>query len=413
MFKRNMQTRAMVKRIIGLSLSLAMVLSLTFTGKVNAEDDVFTTDEFYEEIDNYFNESTDMSNDYSDYQNQNDTDFIEGDSTYYDEHNGFDDYYDYQDGYNFEDFESHDDDYNWVDDFTIPDDTPDYNYDYYSYDDFDFGVFEYMPYSEEDFFFMDDYFEEFEEEEHIPGEKFLKTPKTIQYTFDKNNQYPKYIDTGISVSDEAGIDGDMLKELFRQISIRKNIKIVEDINRVMALLDGKLVVVEGSVTDGETLEKLFEETSVKVKIQPTRVGGKFNLADYLEYKGEILVEVNGEKINLISDPVIENSRVLFPIRSIGEAMGADVKWDKEKQEAIVKKDNKTIVFKADSDIVTVDGVEYLISNKTHLNTKEDRILSVLNLLVNELDGEMYWDRTNSILKIETAQEEINPDADFR
>lgn len=410
MFKEQTHKRTLVKKFLGISLSLVMVLSLTFTGKVNAENDVPNVnaendvpnvDEFYDEIDSYFNESSDVNNG---------TGFTEDDSSYYDEYDDFDDSY-YDDYY--------DDD--WVDNFIIPEDTTDYDdysYDYshdYSYKDFNYGIFDYMPYGEDDFIFYDDFFyDELEkEEEHIPGKKFLKTPKTIQYTFDKDSQYPKYIDTGITVSDEAAIDGDMLKELFRQISVRKNIKIVEDLNRVMALVDGKLIIVEGNVTDGETLEKLFEETSISVKVQPTRAGGKFNLADYLEYKGEILVEVNGEKINLISDPVIENSRVLFPIRSIGEAMGADVKWDKEKQEAIVKKDNKTIIFKANSDIVTVDGVEYLLSNKTNLNTEEKRLLSVLSLLVNELDGEMYWDRTNSILKIETAQEEINPDADFR
>lgn len=419
MFKEQIPKKTLVKKFLGISLSLVMMLSLTFTGKVNAENDVPNVDEFYDEIDSYFNESSDVNNGIG---------FTGDDSSYYDE---YDDYYDYQDNYNFGDFDGYDDfddsyyddyyDDDWVDNFIIPEDTTDYddyNYDYsydYSYEDFDYGIFNYMPYGEDDFIFYDDFFyDELEkEEEHIPGKKFLKTPKTIQYTFDKDSQYPKYIDTGITVSDEAAIDGDMLKELFRQISVRKNIKIVEDLNRVMALVDGKLIIVEGNVTDGETLEKLFEETSISVKVQPTRAGGKFNLADYLEYKGEILVEVNGEKINLISDPVIENSRVLFPIRSIGEAMGADVKWDKEKQEAVIKKDNKTIIFKANSDIVTVDGVEYLLSNKTNLNTEEKRLLSVLRLLVNELDGEMYWDRTNSILKIETAQEEINPDADFR
>lgn len=390
-----------------------MVLSLTFTGKVNAEDDEVAVDvnEYLEEIEDYFNEA---DGDYNGYEMEDGTNFVEDD--YYEDDYFFNDYEDY----NYDDYY----DYNWSDEFII--ETPDYSYDYdyssddyYSYDYFDyyyddFGYFEYMPYNEEDFFFMDDYFfDEYEKEEHVPGQNFLRTPKTIQYTLEKNSKYPKYIDTGLIVYDEEGIDGNKLKELFRQIAVRKNIKIVEDLNRVMALVDGKLIIVEGNVTDGETLEKLFENTSIDVKVQPTRAGGKFNLADYLEYKGEIVVEVNGEKISLVTDPVIENSRVLFPIRSIAEAMGAGVKWDREKQEAVIKKDDKTIVFKANSDIVTVDGIEYLLSNKTHLNTEEQRLLSLLSLLVNELDGEMYWDRTNSILKIETAQEEINPDADFR
>lgn len=426
MFKKDMPIKTIVKKFIGIGLSLVMILSLTFVNKVRAEDDIPNVNEYYNEIENYFDEPS-VGNDNANY--------IENDNTFNNEDDYYDDYYDYQDDYDFGNFDDYDDDgydyndnyeddyyddysdYDWTNDFTFPNETNtnhDYNYDY-SYEDFDYGIFDYMPYPDDGFVFYDDYFEdEFEEEkEHVPGEKFLKTPNTIQYTFDKNSKYPKYFDTGIKVSDETGIDGDMLKELLRQLSVKKNIKIVEDLNRAMALVDGKLIILEGNVTDGKTLEKLFEETSISVKVQPTRAGGKFTLADYLEYKGEVIVEVNGEKVNLITDPVIENSRVLFPIRSIAKAMGANVEWNEKTKEAIVKKDGKTIVFKADSDIVTVDGVKYLISNKTSLNKEANRILSVLNLLVNELDGEMYWDRTNSILKIETPQEEINPDADFR
>ena len=104
-----------------------------------------------------------------------------------------------------------------------------------------------------------------------------------------------------------------------------------------------------------------------------------------------------------------NSRVLFPIKSIGEAMGAKVEWDKETKEAIIEKDDKIIKIKGNSDKVFVNDKEYLLSNKTHLDNQERRMLSLINLIVTELDGEMKWNSTKSVLVIEIPQEKVNLD----
>lgn len=345
----------------------------------------------------------------------------------------FDINYDFENDYNYEDYynpgnnnEDFENDYDYDYNTGNNNNNNDYNYndydDYYDFTDFDFGGNNnsnlnnyYNPYTPDDFSFMDNIYDDYwgyeKEEEHVPGSKFLKTKNTIQYTLNMDDKYPIYIDTGIEVVDGV-ISLEGLREVLSQIAIKKNAKLIEDSDKFMVLIDEELLIIRGNIENEKSIEELFEKTSVKIKIQPTRAGGKFNLADYIEVNGNIPVKVNEEFIELITEPIMDNSRILFPIRSIATAMNAKVEWNDEKYEAIITKDDKVIKSTLDSDIVTVNGVEYIINNKTKLNSEKERILSVIRLIVTELDGTMEWDSTNSILVIETPQEKVDLDKDF-
>ena len=45
--------------------------------------------------------------------------------------------------------------------------------------------------------------------------------------------------------------------------------------------------------------------------------------------GNKVMDVDGRKVTLDQEPIIQNSRTLVPIRAISEAFGADVGWDKQ------------------------------------------------------------------------------------
>ena len=431
-----MKNNKKIAKYLSIFLSITILGGIILTPKTYGDENVPTVGEFYdlqlkledkESESNDINNNEDSSYDYSDTDDEFTDDYNYGDDDYYNnsdnDYYGDDNYYNDDSYYNednddYSDYydNNYDDNYDYYNDYDYNDDNYyDYSYDYYdfggyTYDDYSYDSWDSFDYFDYDFDSYDfDYDFEDYEEEHVPGSKFLKTPTTLQYTFDLESAYPKYIDTGVRVSEEGTLDTNGLKEVFKQIAIRKNAKFVEDTNRVMALIDGKIIVAEGDVTKVETLEKIFEDTSLRIKAQSTRAGGKFNLADHLEDKGKIPIEINGERIELIVEPRIDNSRILFPIRSIGEAMGAEVDWNKEKAEATIRKDDVKIVLTGNSDIVKVNGKEYLLSSKTHLNNNEKRIRSLLNLIVKELGGTMEWNTTNSMLVITTPQEEVDLD----
>jgi hypothetical protein len=297
-----------------------------------------------------------------------------GDYWDYEDNGSYEDYFDYT----FEDFDGY----------------VDSGYENYDWD-----------YSDSSFDSLNGYGME-EKEKYVPGSKFLKTPKTIQYTLDSDSKYPKYIDTGIMVSDEKNIKIEDVKEVFRQIAVRKNAKFIEDTDKVMVLLDGKIVIAKGNVNNIETLKTIFKDTPIKITVQNTRAGGKFNLADYLERKGEIPIKVNGKKIKPSISPIIDNSKVLFPIKPIVEALGGKINWNGTK--ATITNGDKKITLTKDSDIAIVNGEEYLLSNPAKTDTKGN-IMSLLNLVITKLGGEMSWNTTTLTLYINTPHKEVNLD----
>lgn len=412
--------------ILGVFSSIAFAINEQKDSIPTLEDYLNSIDTNTENTNNNYYNIDEYNNDYQDYDNDNyDYDYNDyNDYDYYDY-----DYYDY-DNYDYENYDYEDDyeDVNSYEDIDSNNYDYDYDYDYDNYEvydenNYDWSNYNYSSYYDSnDFSFYDgdssftynDFYnnEGYAKEEHIPGEKFLKTPTTIQYTFDIGDKYPKYTDTGAFATKEDLVGINELKEFLKQISVIKNAKYIEDNDKVMALIDEELIVLDSNKVTGEMLEKIFEDTLIKVKIQPTRAGGKYNLADYLESNGEIPIRVNGEKIKLITAPIIDNSKVLFPIRSIGEALGAEVSWDNKKSEAVIEKDDKIIIFKENSDIVTINEKEYLITNKANLNHEERRLLSVIKIITNELGATMEWDAKDLVLDINTPQEEVDLDADF-
>ena len=270
----------------------------------------------------------------------------------------------------------------------------------YDIPDYNFQDFEsYNPYSDVDFNF-DGYMDydptnptNEKEEPKKPGDNFLKTGQTVQFLLKSEQKYPIYKDTGIKPVD-GKIDLDSMKDIIRQIAISKNGKVIEDTDRSMILIDGKLIITGKNDLDAKNFIDKFNGTSVKVLIQDTRAGGKFNVVDYMEIMQRLVVKINDKKVILITDPIIDNSRALLPVRSIATELGANVTWDNEKKEAVVTKDDKRIVFKGNSDIVNVNNKNYLLTHKTQIHPVEMRMLSTIRLLVVELGGTMKWDTSN-------------------
>lgn len=287
--------------------------------------------------------------------------------------------------------------------------------------DFDFSDFEfdYAPYNPGSFDFyspsgsIENVANEPQEVKE-PGSTFKKADKTIQYFFGEAEKYQKFTDTGIKVFANGDVEYDAAVGLLERISIERKVKVVKSETKAMLLFDGKLVVIEKDNMNLNSMIEAFKGTSLNIVVQNSRSGGKYNIADYLEFTGTLPVKINGVDIVLLASPKLVNSKALLPIRSIGEGLGAEVLWDQKNKKATVKRDDIKIVFTMDKDIVDVNGTTYLITEKTFLDNDEYRLLSVIRLIVKELNASMHWDSSQNVLIIENneAPEKVNLDANF-
>lgn len=232
-------------------------------------------------------------------------------------------------------------------------------------------------------------------EENLPS--VFESPKlesteprqTLQIALGKEEN-PKWIDTGIVVSQNN--DNSILGNTKATLSV---ISKMTDLKKVDGKKDNALVLYKGQfkeLTSNFDIENLL---NIQIKAQDSRMGGKFNLADYLEMNGNLVVVVNGKKINLQEDPEVDNSRVLLPLRQIAESMGIKIDWNQEKQVATI---NDNIVYDMLNNSVSKNGQVYKLSANPKLN-KNKRILTVLNFIVHEFQYTMEWNAEDMQLEI--------------
>lgn len=231
-------------------------------------------------------------------------------------------------------------------------------------------------------------------------ENEIKTQRTIQYVLNLNEKYPFYNDTGMPIADDNLLKYEDAQEILKQISSIKKGKFVEDTDKSLALIDGKIIIIKNEAKlPISNLTTQLKGTSTTVKALDSRMGGHFNLADYIEYKKNITIKVNDKELDITAQPMVENSKVLLPIRDIAGALDAKVIWNDERQEVTIIKDDKTLVFTADSSIAKSNGVKYELSNPTRVENK--RMLTLSQFLLNELGGKMEWDAKELTLNIIT------------
>lgn len=74
----------------------------------------------------------------------------------------------------------------------------------------------------------------------------------------------------------------------------------------------------------------------------------------------ISVAVNGAELSFDVLPVIQNERVLVPVRAIFESLGANVSWNEKTQAVIAEKGEKTITLQVDNNIMQIDDKAILL-----------------------------------------------------
>lgn len=114
---------------------------------------------------------------------------------------------------------------------------------------------------------------------------------------------------------------------------------------------------------------------------------------------EPLVYVHGEFIFFDQAPLVENGRLLLPIRAISERLGAKVVWDAKTQETILTKDQLVLTLKIGEKVIRIhDG--RLIPLDVAPRTYEGRILLPLRAVIEALGYTLSWEPSTSTANIE-------------
>ena len=107
---------------------------------------------------------------------------------------------------------------------------------------------------------------------------------------------------------------------------------------------------------------------------------------------EITVYLNGEPLNFDQPPIIENDRVLVPMRTIFQALGATVDWNGNTKEITSIKENKTVKMQINNNTMTVNSNEIYLDMAPII--KGSRTLIPVRAVAEAFDCNVSWDSLN-------------------
>lgn len=143
-----------------------------------------------------------------------------------------------------------------------------------------------------------------------------------------------------------------------------------------------------------------------VAMTPTSV-----LADTAETKANATINVYVDGYYVPSDvsPMIDNDRVFIPMRAAAEAMGANVEWDNITRSVSVQKGDISAYFLIGSKTYYVNNVP--IENDVAPQIVGDRTMLPIRVFAESLGADVEWDNENRnvIIRSGTSNEPESPD----
>lgn len=129
----------------------------------------------------------------------------------------------------------------------------------------------------------------------------------------------------------------------------------------------------------------------------------FGTAVFADELPPVTVTVDGEQIQFDVQPIMEEDRVLVPMRFIFEALGAEVTWDDALQKATAVKGADTIEISVDQTVMLKNGQEILLDVPARL--VNDRTLVPVRAVSEGLDANVEWiEETQQVVITTTAEE---------
>jgi len=113
------------------------------------------------------------------------------------------------------------------------------------------------------------------------------------------------------------------------------------------------------------------------------------------------VIIDGQTVSFDVAPVIDNGRVLVPLRAIFEQMGAKVDWNDADKTATAIKGSVTVVVKLGSTSPTINGVVKTIDVPAKL-VEGGRILAPLRFVCEAFGGTVSWDADKYMATVDTT-----------
>ncbi|OPX83652.1 MAG: TPR repeat-containing protein YrrB [Pelotomaculum sp. PtaB.Bin104] len=122
-------------------------------------------------------------------------------------------------------------------------------------------------------------------------------------------------------------------------------------------------------------------------------------------EADIKVMLDGEILTFDQNPIMQNDRVLVPLRKIFEALNTTVSWEPETQTITAVKEGTTVKLTVGLTEAFVNNLQIKLDQPPLI--VNDRTLVPLRFVAEALGADVVWDGTTSTVKINSKQEEVS------
>lgn len=131
----------------------------------------------------------------------------------------------------------------------------------------------------------------------------------------------------------------------------------------------------------------------------------FSMSVFAE-ENQVTVYVNNEKVEFDVNPVLKNGRILVPLRGVFEKLDAQVDWNKNIMQVVIKDENNEITMMLGKNKVIVNGEIKDIDTPTEMINS--RTFAPLRFIGETLGHDIRWDgSTNSVYITKNVSVPVN------
>ncbi|KAB2336685.1 L,D-transpeptidase family protein [Cytobacillus depressus] len=148
----------------------------------------------------------------------------------------------------------------------------------------------------------------------------------------------------------------------------------------------------------EDIRWLFDRVELYTKVSIVNSKKSFDeiaKANGYQLKPPVKVLVSGKELKLDVNPVIENNRVLIPMRTIFDELGAAVQWEHTSKTIVATKNNQSIKLKIHSTQATKNG--QFITLDTAPTIRQNTTFVPVRFVSEALGVEVKWDSNKRIV----------------
>ncbi len=118
------------------------------------------------------------------------------------------------------------------------------------------------------------------------------------------------------------------------------------------------------------------------------------------------VILNGKQLDFEVPPIIENNRILVPLRAIFESMGATVNWNSKTYVVTARQGDIEVILPLNSDTATVNGQAYHLEVPSKI--VNNRTLAPLRFVGEAFGAEVTWDNDTRCIYIKSSEATPTP-----